>query len=60
MAVAVTIEACVARAVEGEREAAAATLDNVRTRCLRSAAAWHAMANRTALAEAQRLRARSA
>jgi hypothetical protein len=35
-----------ARASEARNDAAAATLDNVRDRCLRAAAAWEAMAAR--------------
>lgn len=35
-----------ARAADARREAAAATLDNVRDRCLRAAYAWEAMAAR--------------
>ncbi|SMF61374.1 hypothetical protein [Allosphingosinicella indica] len=37
-----------ARAVESQAQADAAALDNVRDRCLRSAAAWEAMASRAA------------
>jgi hypothetical protein len=37
-----------ARAAEAMAEANAATLDNVRDRALRSAAAWEAMASRAA------------
>ena len=36
----------VARAAEARADAAAATLDNVRDRCLRAAMAWEAMAAR--------------
>jgi hypothetical protein len=36
----------VARASEARADAEAATLDNVRDRCLRAAAAWEAMAAR--------------
>ena len=36
----------VARAAEARADAEAATLDNVRDRCLRAAAAWDAMAAR--------------
>jgi hypothetical protein len=36
----------VARAAEARADAEAATLDNVRDRCLRAAAAWEAMAAR--------------
>jgi hypothetical protein len=35
-----------ARALEARTDAEAATLDNVRDRCLRAAAAWEAMAAR--------------
>jgi hypothetical protein len=35
-----------ARAADARSEAAAATLDNVRDRCLRAASAWEAMAAR--------------
>jgi hypothetical protein len=35
-----------ARAAEAHADAEAATLDNVRDRCLRAAAAWEAMAAR--------------
>jgi hypothetical protein len=44
----------VARANEARAEAEAATLDNVRQRCLRSAAAWEAMAVRAQRMETQR------
>lgn len=44
-----------ARAVEAQEQADAAALDNVRDRCLRSAAAWEAMASRAARTD--RLRA---
>ena len=46
-----------ARAAEARAEAAAATLANVRQRCLRSEAAWSEMAARAARTE--RMRARS-
>ena len=46
-----------ARAAEARAEAAAAKLDNVRQRCLRSEAAWSEMAARAARTE--RMRARS-
>ena len=36
----------IARANEARADASAATLDNVRDRCLRAAAAWDAMAAR--------------
>ena len=45
-----------ARATEAHNDAQAATLDNVRDRCLRSEAAWNDMAARASRAE--RLRAR--
>jgi hypothetical protein len=38
----------VARAAEARADADAATLDNVRNRCLRSEAAWRDMADRAA------------
>ena len=44
-----------AQAEAAEAAAEAATLDNVRERCLRSAAAWHEMAERIELTD--RLRA---
>jgi hypothetical protein len=47
-------EFLVARANEARAEAEAATLDNVRDRCLRSAAAWEAMAIRAQRMETQR------
>lgn len=37
-----------ARAIEARTDADAASLDNVRERCLRSALAWDAMADRAA------------
>jgi hypothetical protein len=43
-----------ARADEAAAEAEAATLDNVRDRCLRSQAAWQAMAERQEWIEEQR------
>ena len=43
-----------ARADESARDAAAATLDNVRERCLRSEAAWRSMAERLERGEAMR------
>lgn len=39
-------EACRARAAQCRAEAAAATLENVRERCLRAEEAWIAMAER--------------
>lgn len=46
----------VARAHEARAEAEAATLDNVRDRCLRAAAAWDAMAARILKTEAYRVK----
>lgn len=46
-----------ARAADARAEADAATLDNVRDRCLRAEAAWSEMAARAA--RTQRMRARS-
>ena len=43
-----------ARAAEARNAAAAATLDNVRDRCLRSEAAWTAMAARAERTEKMR------
>lgn len=40
------LENYLARAAQAREAAAAATLDNVRESCLRSEAAWMAMANR--------------
>ena len=45
------------RAAEAKRDAAAATLSNVRERCLRAEAAWSEMAARVERGE--RMRARS-
>lgn len=42
------------RAAEARSDAEAATLDNVRERCLRSAVAWEKMAARTAWTDAAR------
>lgn len=42
------------RAAEMRRDAAAASLDNVRDRCLRAAAAWDAMASRALRTERSR------
>jgi len=50
----VTSEFYTTRADEAARDAAAATLDNVRERCLRSEAAWRSMASRIARGEAMR------
>lgn len=43
-----------ARAAEAKRDAAAATLANVRERCLRAEAAWMEMATRAARCETMR------
>lgn len=45
-----------ARAEEARSDAGAATLDNVRDRCLRSAAAWEDMAARATRTERMRAR----
>ncbi len=45
-----------ARAEEARAEADAATLDNVRDRCLRAAAAWEAMAARARRTDVLRAR----
>lgn len=45
-----------ARAADARREADAATLSNVRDRCLRAAAAWDHMADRAGRTEKQRAR----
>ncbi len=47
----------IARAAEARSEADAATLDNVRNRCLRSEAAWNDMASRAARTERMRAKA---
>jgi hypothetical protein len=47
-------ETCLARAAEAAAQANAATLDNVRDRCLRSAAAWNEMAARAERTERMR------
>lgn len=44
----------VARASEARADAAAASLANVRERCLRAAAAWEAMAERAARTDRMR------
>ena len=49
-----TSEFYTARADESARDAANATLDNVRERCLRSEAAWRTMAERLERGEAMR------
>ncbi|PWG02899.1 hypothetical protein [Sphingosinicella humi] len=46
-----------ARAAEARTDADAATLDNVRDRCLRAAAAWDNMAARAARSERMRAEA---
>ena len=45
-----------ARAADARADADAATLDNVRDRCLRAAAAWDAMAARAHRGDAMRAR----
>jgi DNA-binding transcriptional regulator YdaS (Cro superfamily) len=45
-----------ARAAEARADAEAATLDNVRDRCLRAAEAWEAMAARAHRGDAMRAR----
>jgi hypothetical protein len=47
-------EVFLARAAEAREQANAATLDNVRERCLRSEEAWMSMADRAARAEKMR------
>lgn len=47
-------ETYLARAAEARSEADAATLDNVRDRCLRAEAAWSAMAARALRTETMR------
>lgn len=51
---AATSEFYLACAAQSLRDADASTLSNVRDRCLRSAAAWQAMAERTAEIESER------
>jgi hypothetical protein len=51
-------EACLSRAAAARAEADAATLENVRERCLRSEAAWTEMADRAE--RNQRMRAKLA
>ena len=46
-----------ARAADARREADAATLDNVRDRCLRSEAAWNEMAARAGRSDKMRKKA---
>ena len=47
----------VTRAAEAKRDAEAATLDNVRQRCLRAEAAWSDMAARAGRTEKMRAKA---
>ena len=47
-------ETYLARAADARAQAQAATLDNVRERCLRSEAAWNAMAERAERTERMR------
>jgi hypothetical protein len=47
-------ETYLARAAQARADAEAATLDNVRERCLRSEAAWNAMAARAERTEQMR------
>ena len=51
-----SLEFYLARAAEARREAEAATLANVRERCLRSEAAWLSMAERAERTEKMRAR----
>ena len=53
-------EAFVARAAEARAQAEAATLENVRDRCLRSETAWLAMATRAERSERAREQTRIA
>lgn len=55
-AMSVQHEFYLARAAEAKREADAATLSNVRDRCLRSEAAWLSMAERAERTEKMRAR----
>jgi DNA-binding transcriptional regulator YdaS (Cro superfamily) len=50
------LEFYLARAAEARADAEAATLDNVRNRCLRAAEAWDAMAARAHRGDAMRAR----
>ncbi len=50
----VTSDYYVQQAVREEQEAASATLDNVRERCLRSAQTWRLMADRVTRAQTMR------
>lgn len=52
----VTSEFYLARAAESERDAKAASLPNVRDRCLRAERAWRAMAERLMVSERDRLK----
>lgn len=49
-----------ARASEARRDAEAATLDNVRERCLRSEAAWNEMAGRAGRTDKMRIKGEAA
>ena len=53
-------ETFLARAAEAQAQADSATLDNVRDRCLRSAAAWTEMAQRAERTERMRDKAKVA
>ena len=50
-----TLDLYLERAAQAHADAAAATLENVRDRCLRSADAWAAMAERIDRMERQRV-----
>ncbi|HEX8483104.1 MAG TPA: hypothetical protein VF650_14500 [Allosphingosinicella sp.] len=50
------LEFYLARAAEARADAQAATLDNVRNRCLRAAEAWDAMASRARRGDTMRAR----
>ncbi|HEX8380494.1 MAG TPA: hypothetical protein VF619_08100 [Allosphingosinicella sp.] len=50
------LEFYLARAAEARADAEAATLDNVRNRCLRAAEAWDAMASRAQRGDTMRAR----
>jgi hypothetical protein len=49
-----------ARALEARADAEAATLDNVKERCLRAASAWDAMAARAERSDTHRAKAEAA
>lgn len=55
-----TFEFYAARAIEAEKEAASATLDNVRDRSLRAAKTWNALAAQAQRVTQNRLKAESA